>query len=298
MQTIVTHNGKFHTDDVFAIATLTLLLGKENIRVVRTRDEETIKNADYVVDVGQVYNLETKRFDHHQLEGAGERVNGMPYASFGLVWKEYGERVASSKAVADRIDQNLVQAIDAVDNGKDISRALFEGVYSYDVNSLISLYRPTWNENQDWDKNFDRCVEWAIGVLSRIIKVQNDILKAEETVLSIYNAAADKRIVLIDEKYDFGRELVGGVLSRLPEPIYAVQYRADSESWQVLAIRKEVGTFESRKPMPEEWRAKTGEELNKATGFLNTIFCHRGGFMCVVGSKETALSLAQKALNA
>ena len=36
---IATHSGSFHADDLFAVATLSLLLGKENIEVIRTRDE-------------------------------------------------------------------------------------------------------------------------------------------------------------------------------------------------------------------------------------------------------------------
>jgi uncharacterized UPF0160 family protein len=298
MQTIVTHNGKFHTDDVFAIVTLFLLLGKENCRVIRTRDEAVIKEADYVVDVGQIYEVETKRFDHHQLEGAGKRENGIPYASFGLVWKEYGEQVTGSKSIADRVDTKLVQAIDAVDNGTDISKPLIEGVYSLDVNSLVNLYRPTWTEDQDWDKNFNKCCEWAINILLRIIKVQSDVEKAENSILAIYNNTSDKKIIIIGEEYDFGRELITGVLSPMPEPIYAVMYRSDSENWEVVALRKNKDTFESKKPLPEAWRAKSGEELNQATGYNDTIFCHRGGFMCVVGSKETALKLAETALNA
>lgn len=34
---VVTHSGGFHADDVFGVAALSLLLGKENIEVVRTQ---------------------------------------------------------------------------------------------------------------------------------------------------------------------------------------------------------------------------------------------------------------------
>jgi uncharacterized UPF0160 family protein len=114
---IVTHSSKFHTDDIFAVATLILVLGEENIEVVRSRDPEVIKTGDYVVDVGGEYNLDTKRFDHHQKGGAGQRENGIPYASFGLVWKHFGTQVSGSEEVMKRIDQQLVQPVDAGDNG-------------------------------------------------------------------------------------------------------------------------------------------------------------------------------------
>ena len=52
---IITHNAGFHTDDVFAVATLQLLLG-DKTEVIRTRDEEIIQSGDYVVDVGGIYD--------------------------------------------------------------------------------------------------------------------------------------------------------------------------------------------------------------------------------------------------
>ena len=39
---LITHNGSFHTDDVFAVATLLIYL-KNDAEVVRTRNPEIIK---------------------------------------------------------------------------------------------------------------------------------------------------------------------------------------------------------------------------------------------------------------
>ena len=65
---------------------------KNNIKysLERTRDEERITKADYVFDVGGIYDPSINRFDHHQPGGAGKRENDIPYAAFGLVWKTYG----------------------------------------------------------------------------------------------------------------------------------------------------------------------------------------------------------------
>src|SRR3989344_3542872 len=101
---VATHSGPYHADDVFAVAALDILLDPEEIIIIRTRDPKIIDQADYVVDVGAKYDSSLKRFDHHQMEGAGERPSTIPYASFGLVWKEYGEKLAGSKACAEYID--------------------------------------------------------------------------------------------------------------------------------------------------------------------------------------------------
>jgi len=294
---IVTHDAKFHTDDVFAVATLLILLGKENCEVTRTRDEEVIKTGDYVVDVGQIYDESLNKFDHHQAGGAGERENGIPYASFGLVWKKFGEEVCGSKVISENIDKHIVQQIDAIDNGYDLFVPNISGIHPFDVNSIVSQYRLTWKEDGDWDKQFMLCVDWAMSFLKRQIKISQDIEEGKAVVLEAYNNSVDKRIIYIDEKFDLGRELVGGVLEDFPEPLYAVLYRKDSESWQVVGIGKN-GTFERRKPLPEAWRAKMNKELEDATGVTGAVFCHRSGFMCVTKTKEGAIALAEKALNA
>ena len=61
-KTIVVHSGNFHPDDIFAVAVLRIVLeDKYKIKIIRTRDEEIINKADYVVDVGMVYDKEKNR---------------------------------------------------------------------------------------------------------------------------------------------------------------------------------------------------------------------------------------------
>jgi len=155
--TIVTHSGQFHTDDVFAVATLQLMLEEKgySVVVVRTRDEHIVSNADYVVDVGEIYDPIQKRFDHHQQMGAGVREDGIPYASFGLVWKEYGESICEDKEIASLIEQRLVKPIDAMDNGINFMKSDREGLFMYDLKDITFVYKNTWKEDDGvLDQNF------------------------------------------------------------------------------------------------------------------------------------------------
>ncbi len=135
---IVTHDSSFHTDEAFAVATLLIVLGDGE--VIRSRKQEIIDSGDYVVDVGMVHDPASKRFDHHQPGGAGERDNGIPYASFGLVWKEYGEKVAGGKREAVLIDRELVQPIDAHDNGVAIAEYKFKDVRDYAIGDFMASF--------------------------------------------------------------------------------------------------------------------------------------------------------------
>src|SRR3990167_1327152 len=96
MKKLITHDGSFHSDDVFAAAALSLYLKKkgEAFKIIRGRDERIIKNGDYVFDLGGIYDEKSNRFDHHQIGGAGKRENGLEYSSFGLVWKKFGKKIA------------------------------------------------------------------------------------------------------------------------------------------------------------------------------------------------------------
>src|SRR3989344_9093627 len=120
---LVTHNGSFHADDVFAAAVLSIYLEKrrETFEIIRTRDEEIIKTGDYVFDVGGIYDADKNRFDHHQKDGAGKRDNNIEYSSFGLVWKKFGKELCNGfeKAIKS-IDNRLIAPIDAADNGFDL----------------------------------------------------------------------------------------------------------------------------------------------------------------------------------
>ncbi len=295
MTKIVTHNNKFHTDDVFAVAAV--LIAYPDVEIVRTRDPEIIQTGDIVVDVGGIYDEEKGRFDHHQAGGAGVRENGIPYSSFGLVWKKYGEMVSGSKAVQQRIDLILVEPTDAADNGVNTFTALFPKVKPYVINNVVNAYRSTWKEEDNWDELFLDAVAWAKSHLKRIIKIEQDMMEGSKIILECYEKTADKRIIVIESEEPLGRETVGGVLSQMPEPVYAVLLTRDHINWQVLAINKNSTTLSLRKPLPELWLAKHDKEFDAATGLEGGVFCHRSGFMCTANNKETAIKLAEIALN-
>ena len=296
---IVTHSGPFHADDVFGVAVLQLHLGKENVEVVRSREKEDIDSGDYVLDVGFVYDADKNRFDHHQIEGAGERENGIPYASFGLIWKEFGEQVCGSKDVADQIDRVLIQPIDATDVGFDLASPNVEGVHMYSVAHLMEQFMPTWKETaDDIDERFAKAVEWATQVLLREIELANAAIEAIEDVKKTYEAAPNKELIVFDESQPYGRSLIMSTLMKYEDSLYGVFYSSRVKKWSVVATRKQHGTFETRKPFPEAWRGKDGQELADVTGVASAKFCHRTGFMCGTDTKEDAIKLAQLSLEA
>lgn len=289
-KTVVTHSGNFHTDEVFASATLALLNGGA-VEVARSRDPEVWAIGDYVVDVGGEYDAPRGRFDHHQIGGAGVRENSVPYSSFGLVWKEYGEKIAGSAYAMRTIDKRLVQPVDAGDNGFE-TFGVRADVAPYILQDMVSAFRPGWNESRTEDEGFFEAFSLAQKILAReIIRAQGEeegIQRAKEAYLK----ATDKRIVVLEDHYPWYE-----ALGEQPEPLYVVKPdRGDEGKWKVEAVRSDVHSFRNRKNLPVAWAGKRDQELAEVSGVADALFCHTKLFVAVAGSKEGALKMAQIAV--
>ena len=292
---LVTHDGSFHADDIFAAATLSIFLSNKGkkFEIVRTRDEEIIADGDYVFDVGAIFDAEMNRFDHHQIGGAGKRDKGIEYASFGLVWKKFSRELCGSEKALEIIDIKLVAPIDAHDNGFDLVENKYD-ISPYSIQDFFYSMRPTWREeNLTDDEMFLKCVEIAKDILSREIIQAKDWVLAEEVVISTYNNTQDKRIIVLDKHYPFER-----VLNNFPEPIYVIcPSRNIKNKWGVKALLEDPKTFKNRKSFPKSWAGLRDEDLQKVTGVSDAVFCHRRLFLAVAKSKEGAIKLAELALS-
>lgn len=293
---IMTHSARFHMDDIFAVATLSLLMEKEGkeFTLTRTRDMEIVKTADYLVDYGGIYDPSINRFDHHQEGGAGKRENGIPYASFGLVWKHYGDVLTSSSAVTSKIDKALVQSIDAGDNGVTFLEVKIEGLQPIDLGFIKSIFYPTWKEDiENLDDIFLNLVTYAKFFLRRVIVSVGDQIEAENLVIKNYNDSVDKRIVVLDN----GRYPWDEVLNGFPEVLYVIYQNMTDNTWSAKAVRLNPFGYELRKKFPESWAGKRDLELENVTGVEGAVFCHNNLFLAVNKTKEGAIKMAEIAVN-
>jgi len=290
--TLVTHSGKFHSDDLFACAILSLVLEKEGKkgRIIRTRDKDIIAVGDYVFDVGGEHDPSRKRFDHHQKGGAGFRENGIPYAACGLVWKEFGSTLCGSTTAADRVDKKLIQPIDAHDNGVllvDVKGDIRPYTIQDAFGSFVAI--PEEGEFAN-DIHFKMLVPFAKQIISREIMASQNIVKFSAIVKSLYENATDKRVIIFDESIPAGE-----ILMDYPEPLYTIQPNTDG-SWRVTGINAKEFSFEVRHPFPKAWAGLRDDDMAKASGIADAIFCHNGRFLAVAKSREGAIRLAQLAV--
>jgi len=295
---VAVHTGKFHSDDVFSVAAISLYLkvSPEKLDIKRTRDSEIIKRADYVFDVGFINDGET-RFDHHQKDGAGIRSDGIPYASFGSMWKRFGESICGSREISDRIDKKIIEPLDADDSGVNITKCLFNDITQFTVSDLIYHFNPTGKEGLiNIDNSFLRAVIFARNILEREIKRAKDIIEefkvAKEVLEKKYTETEDKRIIVIENDLPWKE-----IINKFKEPLFVVIKNESDNTWRVYGVRDDINTFNYRKYLPESWAGKEKDDIALISGVKDAMFCHRARFVCAAKTFDGAMEMAKIAVN-
>jgi uncharacterized UPF0160 family protein len=290
---VATHDGGFHADETFALAALKLL--GEPLEIVRTRDAEALAACDVRVDVGMRDDPAAGDFDHHQAGGAGSRANGVSYASFGLLWKAFGERLCGGDAeVAARIDEQLVQGVDANDTGQELSSPLIAGAAPMTVSDVIYALNPVWDEDAspaELAARFDEAVGVAAGILEREIRTASAQVRAATLVRTAIRRAEDPRLIELERGLPWQRELIASA----PEALFVIYPRRDG--WALHAVPRKLGAFENRLDLPAPWAGRSGADLVAVTGVADAVFCHAARFYAAAGTREGVTALARLALS-
>jgi uncharacterized UPF0160 family protein len=289
---VATHSGSFHADDVFAIAALTLL--GEPVEIGRTRDPEMVAASDVRVDVGFASDPASGDFDHHQRGGAGERPNGIRYASFGLVWRAHGARVCAGDAdVAARVDQSLVQGVDANDTGQAVVAPIVDDVRPMTVSGVIGGLNRRWDEDltpDDEQARFDEAVALARGIIEREIASAAAGRRAVRIVEAAVGRARDPRVIELERDVPW-KEVV---VTQAPEALFVVYPKR--QGWGLEAVPRELGSFTNRRDLPEAWAGLDGPDLARLTGVDDALFAHAKRFLAVARSRAGIAALAEQAL--
>ena len=288
IKTIGTHGGKFHADDVMATAILRLLIG--DIKVIRTRDENILGKLDFV------YDISLGEFDHHQLSKE-IRENDIPYAACGLVWREFGSRVIQKFnseldendviSIFDSVDKNLVQGIDATDNGIDIKSEIKVTT----ISDIIQSFNPTWDSFDSKDEAFEEAVLYATEVIKRIISRQVSVIKARIIVNEAFQSRNINEIMVLKKGCPWLQQLLKIDINN--EVLFVISPGDNNEDYKILTVKKTADTFEARKDILESIRGKSSEEINSIIKIDDAIFCHKAGFIASAKSMESALKIAK-----
>jgi uncharacterized UPF0160 family protein len=289
---VATHDGSFHADEVFALATLTLL--GETVEIVRTRDRDEMAACDLRVDVGFSHDPGAGDFDHHQREFSLARDNGVGYASFGLIWREYGARVCGGdEELAEQLDQSLVQGVDANDTGQRVFTTLIDGVRPLTVNGVVGALNARWDEDLSPEQErtrFDHAVGLAAPIIEREMASAASGLRAARQVRDAIAAAKDPRLIELSDNVPWKSVVV----PEAPDALFVIYPKR--QGWGLEAVPRELGSFDNRLDLPEAWAGLDAGDLAALTGVEDALFCHAKRFLTVASSREGIGALAEQAL--
>jgi uncharacterized UPF0160 family protein len=307
---IATHSGKFHADDVWAVMVLDILF--PGCELVRTRDADRIRQADFAVDVGGIWEPQAGRFDHHQKDFEGARQSGVAYASAGLVWKQYGARCVAlvaqrwaghdlppeqARQIAYAIDYDVVQYLDMADTG-----AARNAPGGYGLSAVVSGFNPTWIDEQNAGggaaaedfrtRQFRRAMEFMADVLTNAVKYRVGGLLALEQVRQAQVLEQGRVLLLPNGALPWSSV----VRTEMPKVLFVISYDATERRYMLHTVPATPDTFEARKDFPQSWAGLQGPELAAATGVPDAGFCHKNLFIASAGSYDGALAMVRQAL--
>lgn len=339
--TIVTHNGTFHTDEVTAFTLLNYLFTnnkhindqldpsvKLQINLVRTRSDDEIKKGNIVVDVGQIYDVTTNRYDHHQstfndfFNQSSEKFQ-VKLSSAGLVYKHFGQ------AIIDKFCEefNLVQPpnahnffyykficeLDASDNGitqysdnfyEMTSNKQITTKFSTNLNlgQIVSGHNnmDTSNENEQMQA-FKRASQFVWHAFSVCLKKYclnenayiNDmaILKKIIPESKLYYSTGE--LLVVKEAWTNWRKCIESYETQNPnEPkiLFLVYPASENKLWNVRTISDKL--FTNRLDLLKK------DVLQKKVPKPNEIqFVHNSLFIAACNTLETAIDVAVTTLN-
>ncbi len=284
-RSVGTHDGTFHADEVCACALLEFFKLIDHDKIKRTRNADDLRQCEYVCDVGGLYDLSMKRFDHHQADYKG------PLSSAGMILDYLKQTGAIKQKEFDFFNNSLIRGVDAHDNGKDPQIPGF-CTFSQVISNFTPIQYDASPEMQD--AAFLEAVTFALGHITRLWERYQYNQSCREVV---EQAMADYRDCLIFEKsipwMDAFFDLDG---ERHPARFVIMP---SGKCWKLRGIPPTTDDkMKVRQPLPEEWAGLLDEALQKASGIPGALFCHKGRFISVWKTKEDALLALDKVMHA
>jgi len=333
---IGTHNGHFHADEALAVYMLRLLPTYQSASLVRTRDPALLANCHTVVDVGGEYDASRNLYDHHQRTFNTTFPNRpTKLSSAGLVYMHFGKAIIAQRLrvsedaeevgiLWEKIYEDFVEALDAHDNGisaydstalegAGIQKRFADG--GFNLGAMVGRLNPNWNDPRPADP-----AAWQAIEDEKFVKASNKIgeefsstldyltkawLPARDIVRNAFakrlNYDSQGRILVFDGQsvpwkdhlYRLEAEQSGEL--KVLYVLYPESTAPDSK-WRIQTVSVTKDSFESRKPLPENWRGFRDEKLDEITGVPGGVFVHAAGFIGGNKTFEGAMAMAKKAL--
>lgn len=278
---VAVHAGMFHSDDVLAVAILSIIF---DVDIIRSNKPEEYQLADIVADVGREYD-DQKYFDHHQdldeimywfnPKNHDERIKP---AAAGLIFKRFGKimifRIMAGECynpsmfmyIEDKLRDELIIGADAHDNyGADLNTNRMSV-----MTAIRCLNSPNVFDAEAQMRQFKIGVNFYVEMLTAMVKKYADDYRNQAIVRqAIIEARASNSAVLILPR---GGLPVTDFLSEYPNAKLMAYPGRNEGEWNVSSIRQPDGT---QWLFPEDFPDAVGRVIAGA----ELKFCHSARFI-------------------
>jgi len=323
MKIVGTHSGCFHADEVLAVVMIKYIPEFENMWVIRSRNKEIHNLTDILVDVGGLYDVEKKRFDHHMKEFnyVHDETSNIKMSAAGLVFKHYGltfiknilinmdlfnEKIDMQK-IYNKLYLNFIAYVDGQDNGINQYNTEEKPRYSNNTSygNRIARLNPEWCEpNADQSERFKLALDVAESELFDQIKF---IAKVYLPCYNFVKESVEKRFENHESGkilyFDFGlpwkshlKTLEEEMNLKDNDILFAVVKNSEKD-YRVSTIGVCEGSFEFRKGIVKSWRGLEQNKLIELSRIEDIIFVHSSGFIGGAQTRESAFRMAICSIN-
>ena len=267
---IVTNSGVFHSDEIVSIALFKILYG--NLNVIRTRDEGMMASADYVINVGEVYNSKEGLYDYHQFQG-DHYLYGL--SSAGLVWRDVREEFKNKGYELVDIE-SFMEAVDA--RGTQVkydSSNRFEHIFD-----AIGAYNDIDIVGENQYTRFMELVELMEDIIIALSRGNRQAyLDTVEVLKEMGNRNVREKNIVFAKRREFAVNLGNVIVSQ-----FFPAWRKDSKRSNKCYIM----------PADTEGQYKVVTDISKRhiVAARDQVFTHINGFISIIDPKKGSTHLS------
>jgi len=310
---LAAHSGTYHLDELLALGMQSYLikLGGEKCVIVRTRDQKTLDECDYVFDVGREYNPKTNRYDHHMPDFNVTMPNReTKLSSAGLFWLNQGKELISKffdtnnqtliEKLWFKVYDEYIEQVDAHDNGIEVANEM-----KFSISSKASIISNPSNASEEViEQYFYFYLQKVIcDFFEYLLKIKSKFLLEREIIEQAFKHRFihhESGKVLVLPKYCswkehlFDIEKENGVFGNT---LFVIFFDEKDNSWRIAAVPKKLQSFGDRVSLPGPWCGLQNEQLDKVCGVPDCIFVHTNGFIGGNKTSNGALLMAKLAID-
>jgi len=210
------------------------------------------------------------------------------------------------KILFDKLYDQFVQEIDAIDNGVNIGENMKYKI-STNLSARVGYFNPAWNDTNPAEKEetgFKQAME-MIGTefLDRFHHYIHQWWPArallEKAIAKRFDIDPSGSILVFDCPFPWREHLFDIEQEQkdiLGDTIKYVLYPDSNQTWRIQAVPVNNKSFDNRLSLPKQWQGLRDDELSTESCIPNCIFVHTSGFIGGNKTYDGALAMARRSL--